>query len=327
MTASGELAGCICCLGAGRDSQRSSDSHTFEPGGSGGASPGTLGEAKVTLTCGQGWGDGGGGGSSARVRWVGAPGFLAPPRSGVRMARARSRLAGEIMQVGSQDKTQAGVSPRAPSVPPAAASAGRRVLKLAVEGGCGGHRRDRRAGGDSSPGRGCRASPDGNGAHTAALSSAPATRAGRGSGGGEQRQVGVPVRKTWEKNRTQVHWEIPQGPSGTGSLGYQWGMAPTGSFPYLRRDGRTGRRDTCNDKQQRSCPESQHSSLGSGMLGCPQTPTWTKHRHPSRRPETGLCPSRFLLQQGTVGVQGAPWMDVLFTNRHLKVFQLTELKP
>lgn len=38
MTASGELAGCICCLGAGRDS------HTFEPGGLGGALPGTLGE-------------------------------------------------------------------------------------------------------------------------------------------------------------------------------------------------------------------------------------------------------------------------------------------
>lgn len=75
--------------------------------------------------------------------------------------------------------------------------------------------------------------------------------------------------------------------------------------------------------------ESHHSSLGSVMLGYPwsdshldQTPGT-----PGRRPETGLCPSHFLLQQGTVGAQGTPWMDVLSTNNHLKVFQSTELKP
>lgn len=214
MTASGELAGCICCLGAGRDSQRSSDSHTFEPGGraEGAGEPrrglwGKLLPCKGHLNLRPGLGGGGGGGSSGPASaGLGLWGFWAPPRSGVRMARARSRLAGEIMQVGSQDKTQAGVSPRAPSVPPAAASAGRRALKLAVEGGCGGHRRDRRAAGDSSPGRGCRASPDGNGAQTAAQSSAP------GAGAGERlwrwgAEAGGGSCVLWEKNRTQVHWE------------------------------------------------------------------------------------------------------------------------
>lgn len=92
-----------------------------------------------------------------------------PPRvSCVRMASVRSRLVGEIMQVGSQDKTQAGVSPRAPSVPPAAASVGRRALKLAVEGGCGGHRQEKGGSGGggkdpTAPGVGCGASPDGVG--------------------------------------------------------------------------------------------------------------------------------------------------------------------
>lgn len=42
MTASGELAGCIRWLGAGRVSQHSSDFHTFEPGGGGGGSGGSL---------------------------------------------------------------------------------------------------------------------------------------------------------------------------------------------------------------------------------------------------------------------------------------------
>lgn len=162
MTASGELAGCICCLGAERDSQRSSDSHTFEPDGSGRGSGGSLAgdfggscfHAKVTLTCGRAGGRRGRGELSPGAGRVGALGVLAPPGSGVRMARGRSRLAGEIMQVGSQDKTQAGVSPRAPSVPPAAASAGRRALKLAVEGECGGHGRERGQGGTAAPGGG-----------------------------------------------------------------------------------------------------------------------------------------------------------------------------
>lgn len=42
MTASGELAGCIRRLGAGKVSQHSSDFHTLEPGGGGGGSGGSL---------------------------------------------------------------------------------------------------------------------------------------------------------------------------------------------------------------------------------------------------------------------------------------------
>lgn len=86
MTASGELAECICCLGAGRDSQRSSDSHTFEPGGSGRGSGGSLAgdfggsclHAKVTLTCGRGWGAAEAAGARLRVGW--RSGVFCPPR-------------------------------------------------------------------------------------------------------------------------------------------------------------------------------------------------------------------------------------------------------
>lgn len=42
MTVSGELAGCIRRLGAGKVSQHSPDFHTLEPGGGGGGSGGIL---------------------------------------------------------------------------------------------------------------------------------------------------------------------------------------------------------------------------------------------------------------------------------------------
>lgn len=132
--------------------------------------------------------------------------------------------------------------------------------------------------------------------------------------------------------------EIPQGATGTGTLGYQWGMAPTGRFPYLGGDGRTGRARrgagempamTYWQTAKILSRDSHHSSLGSVVLGCLWSDSHLEQAlgAPGRRPGTGLCPSCFLLQQGTVGAQGPPWMDVLFTNNHLKVFQLTELNP
>lgn len=189
-------------------------------------------------------GAGGAEAGAARAR-VGALGFLAPSGRGVRMARVRSRLAGEIMRVGSQDQTQAGVSPRAPSVPPAAASAGRRALKLAGRGGCGGQRGQRgdrggqelREGGEEPLPRAL-----GHREQLKALHLQP--EQGRCSAGGEQRQVGVLVLsgstgmprlagKVASGNPTgsQCHWEF----------GVSVGMAPMGHFPYSRGDGGTGR--------------------------------------------------------------------------------------
>lgn len=254
------------------------------------------------------------------------------------MARVRSRLAGEIMQVGSQDKTQAGVSPRAPSVPPAAASAGRRALKLAVEGGCGGHRWER-----GQWGTGSQQPQEGGAEHLPmamghrqqleALRLQP--EQGRCSGGGEQRQVGVLVLSgstTMSRCTGKAPGGNPTGPRCHWEFGVSVGYGINRPFPYLRGDGRTGRARRGPGEMPAMIywqtakvlsRESHHSSLGSVMLGCPPSDSHLDQTPgtPGRRPEIGLCPSHFFLQQGTVGAQGTPWMDVLFINNHLKVFQ------
>lgn len=139
-------AGWVQSLAGSREvSQHSSDFHTLEPGGGGGGSltgdfGGSCFPGKGHLSPGTKPGGVAEEGEERHRAWVHWGYFISlpPPVGCVRMAAVRSRLAGEIMQVESQDKTQAGVSPRAPSVPPAAASAGRRALKLAVPGGAGG---------------------------------------------------------------------------------------------------------------------------------------------------------------------------------------------
>lgn len=140
---------------------------------------------------------------------------------------------------------------------------------------------------------------------------------GRCSGRGKQRQVGV-LALSGSKTTSRYTGKVPSGnPTGCHGLGHQWGMATTGRFPYLGGDGRTGRARrgagempamTYWQTAKILSRESHHSSLGSVVLGCLWSDSHLEQAPgaPGRRPGTGLCPSCFLLQQGTVGAQGTP---------------------
>lgn len=154
---------------------------------------------------------------------------------------------------------------------------------------------------------------------------------GRGSGGGEQRQVGVPVfsgRKTVPKYTGKEPSGNPTGSHWHWEFGMSVGYGTHRPFPLFEKGWEDGQ------ARYLQCQTAEILSRVPALIPGVRNAGMSSDSHldqtpgtPGRRPETGSCPSRFLLQQGTVGVQATPWMDVLFTNRHLKVFQLTELKP
>lgn len=141
MTASGEHGASI---GAGTARSAPPIRARGERGSSGGTSWDLVSIGKVTFSRAE-VGERGGSAaqSSARWGWVCCGrvlgGFFPPPLSSVRMALVRPRLAGEIMQVGSQDKTQAGVS-EGTICPSGGSVGGEGALELAA-GGKGGTRR------------------------------------------------------------------------------------------------------------------------------------------------------------------------------------------
>lgn len=140
MTASGERGASI---GAGTIRSPPPISARGERGSTAGTWWDSVSIGKVTLTRVE-VGERGGSAAqgSARRGWVCCGWvwgfFFPPPLSSVRMALVRPRLAGEIMQVGSQDKTQAGVS-EGTICPSGGSVGGEGALELVAGGGDRGH--------------------------------------------------------------------------------------------------------------------------------------------------------------------------------------------
>lgn len=146
---------------------------------------------------------------------------------------------------------------------------------------------------------------------------------------GDAREMGVLVlsgskaiagytRKEPSGNPTGSHWHW--------EFGVSVGYGTNRLFPLLRRARRGAGEMSAMAKWQTAKILSRATPLIPGVRNAGMSLV-RPHLDQNQAPQVWVVSFPFLLHQGTEGVQGTPWKDVLFTENHLKVFQLTEPKP